>query len=78
MVYLFGLRARPESYESVRETLDTAVSTVRFPDARHGAAYRTGTEAYEAMLLEFVEDNFGLRSSELPEASDVDSNPGSP
>ena len=36
-----------------------------FPDARHGAAYRTGTEAYEAMLLEFVEDNFGLRSSEI-------------
>ena len=49
-----------------------------FPDTRHGAAYRTHAEAYEAMLLEFVEDNFGLRSPELPEASDVDSNPGSP
>jgi len=49
-----------------------------FPDARHGAAYRTDAEAYEAMLTEFVEDVLALRSPELPESADVDSNPGSP
>jgi len=49
-----------------------------FPDARHGAAYRTHAEAYEAMLTEFVEDVFALRSPEFPESADVDSNPGSP
>ncbi len=49
-----------------------------FPDARHGAAYRMHADAYEGMLMEFVEDVFTLRSPELPEASDVDSNPGSP
>ncbi len=47
-----------------------------FPDARHGAAYRMHADAYEAMLMDFVED--AIRSPELPEASDVDSNPGSP
>ena len=49
-----------------------------FPEARHGAAYRTHADAYEAMLIEFVEDAFALRSPELPEASGGDSNPVSP
>ena len=35
-------------------------------------------EAYEAMLTEFVENVLALRSPELPESADVDSNPGSP